>query len=313
MTITSPSPRQGSDGRVANPEVGRTVIAGGIATNYHDEGAGSPVLLVHGSGPGVTAWANWRLVLPALAKSRRVIAPDVVGFGYTERPPDFPFTREAWVAHLVAFLDALELDRVSVVGNSFGGAMALWLAVEHPDRIDHLTLMGAVGTSFPITPGLEAVWGYEPSVENMAELLDLFSYDRSQLGADLAQLRYKASIRPGVQESYAAMFPPPRQEGVDRLALSEELTRGIAHNTLIVHGREDQVIPLQSSLTLLNLIPRSQLHVFGECGHWTQIERTEEFVNLLDTFLPRSSDVTGGIDVRGLRADATGNNEGTSA
>jgi 2-hydroxymuconate-semialdehyde hydrolase len=288
MAITSPSPRSDRSPEGGNPEVARSVVAGGITTNFHDEGTGSPVLLIHGSGPGVSAWANWRLVLPALSKNRRILAPDVVGFGYTERPPDFPYTREAWVEHLVAFLDALELDQVSIVGNSFGGAMALWLAAEHPERVDHLAVMGSVGTSFPITPGLEAVWGYEPSVENMAELLELFSYDQSQLGPDLAQLRYQASIRPGVQESYAAMFPPPRQEGVDRLALPDELLRAVQHNTLILHGREDQVIPIEASLQLFSLIPHAQLHAFGQCGHWTQIERTEAFVELLDNFLPRS-------------------------
>ncbi len=71
-----------------NPEIGATVQAGGIATNYHDSGSGEPVLLLHGSGPGVTAWANWRTVLPALARDFRVIAPDMVGFGYTGRPAD---------------------------------------------------------------------------------------------------------------------------------------------------------------------------------------------------------------------------------
>ena len=69
-----------------SPEIGRSVLAAGIATNVHDVGAGKPVLLIHGSGPGVTAWANWRLVLPELSKTCRAIAPDMVGFGYTERP-----------------------------------------------------------------------------------------------------------------------------------------------------------------------------------------------------------------------------------
>lgn len=271
---------------LADPEIGATVTAGGIATNYHDAGSGPAVLLIHGSGPGVSAWANWRGVLPELASDRRVLAPDVVGFGYTQRPDAFAFTQESWVEHLVSFLDALGLERVSVVGNSFGGALGLWLATRRPDRVDRLVLMGSAGIRFPITPGLEAVWGYEPSVENMAELLKIFAFDHSLLGPDLAQLRHRASVRPGVHESYAAMFPAPRQNGVDALALPEDALRELPHETLIVHGREDKVIPLSSSLRLHELIPRSQLHVFGRCGHWTQIERRDAFVHLLRGFLP---------------------------
>ena len=270
----------------ANPEIGRTVEAAGIRTNYHDQGSGRPVLFIHGSGPGVSAWANWRGVLPPLSETRRVIAPDIVGFGYTEHPAGFDFSQQAWVDHLVGFLDALHLPTVSVVGNSFGGALALWLADRHPERIDRLVLMGSAGTRFELTPGLDKVWGYEPSVENMGELLELFAYDQSLLGPDLARLRYEASIRDGVHESYSAMFPAPRQNGVDALALPESSLRRIQHETLVVHGRDDRVIPVSSSLRLGELIPRAQLHVFNQCGHWTQIERCADFVHLLRGFLP---------------------------
>jgi len=277
MTVTS---------TITDPEIGSAVNAAGVVTNYHAAGAGPPVLLIHGSGPGVSAWANWRGVLPDLAAGRHVVAPDIVGFGYTQRPGGFDFTPDRWMAHLVGFLDALALERVSVVGNSFGGALALRLASRHPERVDRLVLMGSAGTSFPITPGLDAVWGYQPSVENMTALLEIFACDRSLLGSDLAELRYRASVRPGVQKSYAQMFPAPRQNGVDALAVPEDALRALPHQTLIVHGREDRVIPLSASLRLLELIPRSRLHIFGQCGHWTQIERRAEFTELLQGFLP---------------------------
>lgn len=268
-----------------SPEIARSVSAAGIRTNVHDVGEGAPVLLIHGSGPGVSAWANWRLTLPELSKARRVIAPDMVGFGFTERPAGFAYGLDAWVGHAVGLLDALGIDRTDLVGNSFGGAIALALAIRHPERVRRLVLMGSVGVPFAITPGLDAVWGYEPSIAAMRGLLDLFAFDRGLVNDELAELRYQASIRPGFQESFAAMFPAPRQRWVDAMASREADIRALPNETLVIHGRDDKIIPLETSLRLHQLIERSQLHVFGRCGHWTQIEHAARFNRLVGEFL----------------------------
>ncbi len=268
-----------------NPEIGKRADCGGLGVNFHDQGSGHPIVLIHGSGPGVSAWANWRLVIPGLAKEFRVIAPDMAGFGYTDRPQGFAYNKAAWVSQVIGLLDTLGLERADLVGNSFGGAIALATAISHPGRVGRLVLMGSVGLSFPITEGLDAVWGYTPSFENMRRLLDIFAYDRSLVNDELAELRYQASIQPGFQESFAAMFPAPRQRWVDALASSEQAIRAIAHETLVIHGREDKVIPLSVSLQLAQIIQRSQLHVFGQCGHWTQIEHTARFRQLVSNFV----------------------------
>jgi 2-hydroxymuconate-semialdehyde hydrolase len=268
-----------------NPEIGRRIRAAGFETNYHDLGTGDPVLLIHGSGPGVTAWANWRLTMPALARTHRVIAPDMAGFGYTERVPGTQYGMDLWVEHLVGLLDALDIGAAHLVGNSFGGALALAMAVRHPERVRKLVLMGAAGVHFELTEGLDAVWGYEPSLENMARIMGVFAYDRSRLTPELTESRYRASIRPGYQESFSAMFPAPRQRWVDALACHVAQLGAIQQPTLIVHGRDDQVIPLANSLQLLDLIGPAQLHVFGQCGHWTQIEHAAAFNELVNGFL----------------------------
>ncbi|MBC2637880.1 MULTISPECIES: alpha/beta fold hydrolase [unclassified Rhodococcus (in: high G+C Gram-positive bacteria)] len=268
-----------------SPEIAKTIDVNGVATNYHDVGQGAPVVLIHGSGPGVTAWANWRTTIPHLAESFRVIAPDILGFGYTERPDGVEYNSTTWTNHLVGLLDALGLDKVSIVGNSFGGSLALNIATKHPDRVDRLVLMGSVGVRFDITAGLDAVWGFEPSLPAMRALLDVFAYDRSLVNDELAELRLAAATRPGVQEAFSAMFPAPRQQGVDEMAVDENLIAGLENDTLIVHGRDDQVIPLTNSLRLLELIDRSQLHVFGRCGHWVQIEHSARFNSLVADFL----------------------------
>jgi len=273
-----------------NPEIARSVRTGAFNTNVHDLGTAArpgqpPLLFIHGSGPGVSAWANWRLALPVLSASRRVIAPDMVGFGYSDRPAGIAYTMDTWVQQALDLLDAMALPQVDLVGNSFGGALSLALTIRAPERVRRLVLMGSVGVPFPITPGLDAVWGYEPSLATMKSLLDVFAFDRKLVNDELAQLRYQASIRPGFQESFRAMFPAPRQRWVDAMASPEAALRALPHETLIVHGREDQVIPLQTSLTLSQWIPNSQLHVFGHCGHWTQIEHAARFARLVSNFL----------------------------
>lgn len=282
-----------------SPEIGTTIDVNGIRTNVHDtvhDPGGGTVLLVHGSGPGVSAWANWRLTIPALAERFRVVAPDVVGFGYSDHPLE-GYTPRMWLAHVVGVLDTLGIDRAHVVGNSFGGSIALALAIHERPRVDRLVLMGAVGTKFTLTEGLDAVWGYQPSVEAMRDLLGIFTYAGNPQIDELARMRYAASIRPGVQEAYETMFPAPRQRSVDMLAHEDAELASIESPTLIVHGREDRVIPLSSSLELLRLIPDARMHVFGRCGHWTQIEHAEEFTTLVIDHLSRSV-TSGGTTLR---------------
>ncbi len=276
-----------------NPEIGQEIVAGGYRTNLHDRGQGEPLMLIHGSGPGVTAWANWRGVIPSLSETFRVVAPDMLGFGYSERPEDGQYNLDRWVEHAVGIMDALDLEQVNLVGNSFGGAVALALAIRHPERVRRLALMGSVGVPFPISEGLDAVWGYTPSLENMRRLVQLFAYNQELVTDELAALRYQASIRPGFQESFAAMFPAPRQRWVDAMTSPEAAIRALPHETLILHGREDRVIPLDTSLTLMQWIPKAQLHVFGHCGHWTQIEHAQRFIRLLRDFVLEGRDTAG--------------------
>jgi 2-hydroxy-6-oxo-octa-2,4-dienoate hydrolase len=272
-----------SDTAPTRPEIGSSVDANGIRTNYLEAGTGSPVVLVHGSGPGVSAYANWRLTIPDLASEHRVLAPDMAGFGFSDKPGEY--SMERWVDQLDGFLTAVGLERVSLVGNSFGGGLALAFAARFPDRVDRLVLMGSMGVEFPITEGLDRVWGYEASIENMRSVLDFFAYDRTLVNDELAELRFRASTEPGMQEAFSAMFPAPRQRWVASMATPDATIAALPHDTLIIHGRDDKVIPLENAYRLLQLINRSQLHVFGRCGHWTQIEHAKAFNGLLLQFL----------------------------
>lgn len=289
-------------------EKGGYAQIGDIKTHYHLTGSGPAIVFIHGSGPGVSAWANWRLALPELHKEFTVAALDVVGFGYTERPEHFEYSARAWADHVIAFIEALGMGPVNLVGNSMGGGVALQIASRRPELVTKMVLMGTVGCQFAITPGLAQVWSYKPSQEGMLDLLKLFLYDQAQATPELAELRYKASIQPGFQESWEQMFqlrPHRPSEGpedvstfmanedlkedslqwrVDDLTLSDKQIGAIKHPSLVIHGREDQVIPVENALKVFNLLENSELHIFGKGGHWTQIEHKATFNRLVGDF-----------------------------
>ncbi|MFC2949204.1 alpha/beta fold hydrolase [Virgibacillus sediminis] len=265
---------------------GKRATFAGIDTHYYEEGQGEPVLFIHGSGPGVSAWANWRLVLPRLSKNFHVIAPDLAGFGSTEKLEEGAYGMDVWVDQLSALIEDKGLERVSLVGNSLGGAIALHLAKKRPELLDKLVLMGTAGVPFELTEGLDKVWGYTPSYENMAELIDIFSYDdKYKKDKDLIELRYQGTLDKENQDAFASMFPAPRQAQVDKLALSDEELQDIKHPVLALHGREDQVIPAENSWKAFQALPNAEMHLFSKCGHWIQIEKTEEFCQQVEMFL----------------------------
>ena len=269
---------------VARP---RTIDAGGIETRYLEAGSGEPVIMLHGSGPGVSGLANWQHNIGALSQRFHLLAPDIVGFGATERPDDIIYSLRTWTDHVWAFLDAHDIEKTAIVGNSLGGRIALQMATDRPERITKMVLMGAPGVGMTLTDGLAALRAYQPSHDAMRDLLrNYFAVDPAMITDELVAIRYQASIADGAYEAYRTMFFDPRHAGSE-LGITEDEVRAIATPTLLVHGREDRVVPLQVSVTMLGLLPNADLHVFSACGHWTQIERADEFSALVADYLAR--------------------------
>jgi 2-hydroxy-6-oxo-octa-2,4-dienoate hydrolase len=270
--------------------VSRQIDAAGHRTNLLDAGSGPAVVLLHGSGPGVSAWANWNGVLGAIAARHRVVAPDIAGFGRTELKANGEYDIKVWVGHLIGILDALGIERVPLVGNSFGGGIALATALRHPDRVDRLVLMGTPAGEFVMTDGLRGGWEYEPSEANMATLLKQFPYDLAWVTTEMVRERFAASAQPGAQAAYRRLLPAPEPQG-DTIVrgVPERALRTITHPTLVLHGRDDRVVPFSLGLRLHDCIDNSELHAFGRCGHWVQIERRDRFVELTLEFLGREA------------------------
>jgi 2-hydroxymuconate-semialdehyde hydrolase/2-hydroxy-6-oxo-octa-2,4-dienoate hydrolase len=243
--------------------------------------------MLHGSGPGVSALANWQHNIGTLSQRFRVLAPDIVGFGATERPRDIVYSLRTWTDHVWAFLDAHDIQKATIVGNSLGGRIALQMVTDRPERITRMVLMGAPGVGMTPTEGLAALRAYQPSPTAMRYLLrNYFAVDPAMITDELVEIRYQASIADGAYEAYRAMFFDPRHAGSE-LGITENEVRAISTPTLLIHGREDRVVPVQVSVTMLGLLPNADLHVFSRCGHWTQIERADEFSALVSDYLAR--------------------------
>ena len=234
----------------------------------------------------MTAAANWRPVVPALGAERRVITADQLGFGGTAIGEPRAYGRAAWTAHALALLDTLGLRTVDIIGNSMGGAVALSMAVARPGAVRRIVAMGSMGVAMALPSGLDQVWGYAPGIGEMRHVIAPFAHNRELITDDLVELRYRASLDPPVRDSWAAMFPGPRQRWVDNLALSGAELASIRAPVLMVHGRDDRVVPWRpSSGQLIDLLPDSRLHLMSNCGHWTMIEKTAEFLAVVQPFL----------------------------
>ena len=260
-----------------SPAIGDKAVIAGVTTNYHDLGSGEPVLLLHGSGIGVSAFANWNRTLPEIAKGFRAIAFDAVGFGYSDPVEDAPYGLDYWVSHTLAFLDALGLERVHIIGNSFGGALALRLAVQHPERVGRIMLMGSAGVQFTVKPIFGAGYSVELTHDVMASQLRNFTFNPASITDDMIALRLKTALRPQNKERQSKLFPGPREERVTAMCTPEDSIAALENRVLIVHGRNDIIVPVETSQKLHELIPRSDLHIFADCGHWSQLDRAGDF------------------------------------
>ncbi len=272
------------------------VKTGAYETYFYRAGIGNSeaILFIHGSGPGATAWSNWQYALPFFSeKGFDCIAPDLIGFGMSEHPSSLPkgirSWMRLWVDQIKLLLDTLEIKRTHLVGNSLGGAIALHLLVEAPERIDRVVLMGPVGAPFRLPPELDRIWGFyeDPSAEGMAQMIRWFAYDESFIEDQLdniSKMRFEAAMNPAVRRSYEAMFPQPRQQIVDDLVLPSATLRRIQQQVLLIHGLNDPIVPVETSYYLAQHLPRVKMMIYGQCSHWTQVEYRDSFHSLLLSF-----------------------------
>jgi 4,5:9,10-diseco-3-hydroxy-5,9,17-trioxoandrosta-1(10),2-diene-4-oate hydrolase len=276
---------------------GKYVQVGNLKLHYHEAGAehAETVILLHGGGPGASAWSNFGRNLPVFAKHYRTIAVDQPGFGRSDKPTEHPQYFRHSADAVAGLMDALGIERAHFVGNSLGGGAAVRLALNHGKRAGRLVLMGPGGLSLNVfapdpTEGVKNLGRFaaHPSRERMEAFLRIMVHDQSLITDELIDDRFAAANTP---ESLAAMRamgmsfaqPATYEEGL----LWREAHR-LRQRVLLIWGREDRVNPLDGALLALKTIPRAQLHVFGGCGHWAQLEKFDEFNRLALDFLGSS-------------------------
>ncbi|MGD9764461.1 MAG: alpha/beta fold hydrolase [Candidatus Binatia bacterium] len=279
-------------------EVEHTLVQHGRFSSWLNRagrGHSDTVLFLHGSGPGASAWSNWMYALPAFGQRYDTLAPDWIGFGKSTHPDPPPEGLSAWLRvwldQIVDLLDALGIRKTHVVGNSLGGALALHAVAEYPERFGKVVLMGPAAMPMTLTPELDKIWGFydDPSVTRMARMIRWFAFDESVVGDrldEIARMRFEAAMQPDVRRSYTSMFPPPRQRHMDALVVPPGDVQRMRNPVLLVYGRDDLIIPIETGMRLLqSLGGNAQLHVYGRCRHWVQIEHRESFHQLLMSFL----------------------------
>ena len=263
--------------------------------HYHVAGDGPLVLLLHGSGPGVSSWANFRGNLPVFAEHFTTYLLDMPGFGKSYSPDGNPMMAAGGA--VLDFLDGLGLGPLPIVGNSMGGAIAARIAADHPERVSRLVTLGGVGVALLSASPPEGIkllveFVEDPTRERLVQWMESMVYDTGILTDEFVQLRWEAATDPRTAADLKKLYNRKMLEGMrtgrafgaaDQVAM---LTR-IKAPTLVMFGRDDRVTPLDSSLAAMRFIAKCELHVFYDCGHWAMIERKDEFESTVLAFLLR--------------------------
>jgi 4,5:9,10-diseco-3-hydroxy-5,9,17-trioxoandrosta-1(10),2-diene-4-oate hydrolase len=283
----------------------RTFDGGGYPVRYYDSGSpagraagtspadADTVVLLHGGGPGASAWSNFGRNMPVVARRFRAVLMDLPGYGESAaRPATGHFFTLAADA-LAGLLDELGIKKVHLIGNSLGGGTAVRFALSYPDRAARLVLMGPGGLTLNVlapdpTEGIRRLMEFAappgPSRDKMAAFLRIMVHDQRLITDELIDERYAAASRPKALAGMAAMGASFFGEHAEDGMLWREAHR-LRHEVLLIWGREDRVNPLDGALIAVKQLRRAQLHVFGGCGHWAQLEKFDEFNELSLRFL----------------------------
>ncbi|MFD4430204.1 alpha/beta fold hydrolase [Nocardia sp. NPDC058497] len=285
-------------GEIVGP--GQTVRVGDREIFCSEAGAGPAVVLLHGGGPGASGLSNYARNIEQLARQFRVIVPDLPGYGRSTKRIDQSDPFGDLAAAVGGLLDELGIASAHLIGNSYGGAAALRLAMDRPATVDRLVLLGpgGIGTTRALpTKGLSALLAYYggtgPSREKLAEFLrDYLVFDASGITDEVIEERFRASIDPAVVANPPLRRPsgPSAPRTLWRMDLTrDQRLREVTQPTLVIWGAQDRVNRPAGGRMLAETMPHCDLYLAADTGHWVQWERAELFNSLASTFLAARS------------------------
>ncbi len=263
----------------------RSLNVNGLRTSYLEAGSGEPLVLLHGGEFGGSAELAWEPVIESLAQHRRVVAPDILGFGDSDKVVDFVDGRGWRLRHLAALCMELGIQDAEFVGNSMGGAMLIADAASPAPVLPMRVIVSVCGGGEILNNDhMAALMEYDATINGMRRIVTALFHDPSY-AADEAYVRrrYESSILPGAWEAVAAARfrrPGHQSSGTSELDLT-----AIAVPTLIVEGQHDKLKPAGWAARLAAQLPTATAAVVPDAGHCPQLEQPADFVRILTDFL----------------------------
>jgi len=258
----------------------RTVIAGNIKTFYLSAGTGEPLVLLHGAGGGAVLWGP---VIDLLSKHFHVIAPDVVGYGESDKP-DAPYDKKYFSAWFHSFCDSLNMGKINLLGNSQGGAIAMQFTLDNPGRVKKLILVGSAGFGG---------WGISPGAMFNMAAANIFPTKRT-VQKIVNHLVHKTDNFPGddgiaylleVIRSSGGKLPFVNGKGRTVVPFSSDKLRQITNSALIIWGAKDRILPVSHGKKGHEKMPNAQLRIIPDAGHTPFIDLPEEFKDIILNFI----------------------------
>lgn len=266
---------------------------------YYDSGgpdSAPTLLLLHGSGPGVTGWRNFRGVLPTFAAHYRCLILEFPGFGVSDDFGGHPMVTA--FGTVAPFLDALGLKKVHIVGNSMGGGVGINFATHNPDRVGRLVTIGGIGTNiFSPSPseGIRLLQEFveDPSRQRLVDWLKSMVYDQALVTEQLIEERWELATHPDTLAAARRMYGKAAFAAMNAAMNTSDqpLPWATMHKltapTLLTWGRDDRVSPPDMALIPMRTIPNAELHIFPNSGHGSMIEAKDAFESTVLAFLSR--------------------------
>lgn len=265
----------------------RDFLFEGIPVHYLEGGAGFPVLMIHGSGPGASTLGNWRLVLEPLAQRFKIYAMDLIGFGRSGRKPAPPyFDMALWMRQCHAMIERIGAPHLGIIGHSISGALGLKLAASSP-RVAAVLTTGSMGAAFPVNEHTVRTWSFPRNRDELRRAAEGLIYDTTLIDETYLANREKVLSQGDYEAYFGAMFGGDKQAYADAAILTPAELAAVTCDVAMLHGREDRAFPAEPlTLALSRSLPQADVTLIGRCSHSIAMEHPAKLIAAATLLFP---------------------------